>query len=151
MTPHVQLPTISSRKRQGRLLAFGMTGAMALAVSACSPSNASPDPTLVVPPTDFNPRAASYYMNTNQPPTNATIYSPGGGIDGNGAGGYLTSHGYYQVYGFPSYYYRPAPGTTVELVSGGGTAGYRAGSPAEARSVARGGFGGSGGRGGWGS
>jgi len=145
MTPHVQLPTISSPKRQGRLLAFGMTGAMALAVSACGPANSSPGPTLLVPPDGFNPRSASYYSDTNQPPTNAAVYAPN-----SGTGGYLGGHGYYRVYGFPSYYYRPAPGSRVELVSGGESAAYRAGSAAEARSVARGGFGEGGGHGGFG-
>ncbi|HEX4139436.1 MAG TPA: hypothetical protein VHY09_03755, partial [Candidatus Methylacidiphilales bacterium] len=110
---------------------------MALAVSACGPANSAPGPTLVVPPVDFNPRGATYYNNTNQPPANATVYSPSGGTSGGGAGGYLTSHGYYRVYGFPSYYYRPSPGTRVELVSGGDSASYRASSAAEARSVAR--------------
>jgi len=146
MTPHVQLPTISSPKRQGRLLAFGMTGAMALAVSACGPANTAPSPTLLVPPDGFNPRSASYYSDTNQPPTNAAVYAPN-----SGTGGYLGGHGYYRVYGFPSYYYRPAPGSRVELVSGGESAGYRASSASEARSVARGGFGeGGGGHGGFG-
>ena len=147
MTPHVQLPTISSPKRQGRLLAFGITGAMALAVSACGPANADPGPTLLVPPDGFNPRSASYYSDTNQPPTNAAVYAPN-----SGTGGYLGGHGYYRVYGFPSYYYRPAPGSNIELVSGGESANYRAGSASEARSVARGGFGegGEGGHGGFG-
>ena len=140
MTPHVQLPTISPPKRQGRLLAFGMTGAMALAVSACGPVNTAPSPTLLVPPDGFNPRSASSYSDTNQPPTNAAIYAPN-----SGTGGYLGGHGYYRVYGFPSYYYRPVPGSNIELVSGGESAAYRASSASEARSVARGGFGESGG------
>ena len=144
MTPHVHLPKICSPKRQGRLLAFGMTGAMALAVAACGPADsAPPGPTLIVPPNGFNPRDATYYSDTNQPPTNAAVFASSGN------GGYLGAHGYYRVYGFPSYYYRPAPGTSIELVSGGETESYRAGSASEARSVARGGFG-EGGHGGFG-
>jgi hypothetical protein len=141
MTTHVQLPKISSPKRQGRLLAFGITGAMALAVSACGPTNSTPSPTLLVPPQGFNPKNATYYSDTNQPPTNSTVYAT------SSHGGYLGSCGYYRVYGYPDYYYRPAPGTSVELVSGGDTAEYSASSPDAARSVARGGFGEGGGEG----
>ncbi len=133
MKHHVHHQQIAPKKRQGRLLAFGVTGALALAVSACGRN----DSTMVVPPNSFNPNNAVSYNGTNQPPTNATVYaSPG-------YSGYLGSRGYYPVYGYPNYYYQPAPGSTVQLVSGDASS-YRASSPAEARSVARGGFGGSG-------
>jgi hypothetical protein len=131
MTAHLAKTT--SAKRQGRLLAFGVTGAMALAVTACDRR----DTTMIVPPGGFSPTNAVYYNNTNQPPTNTTILaSPG-------CAGYVAGHGYYPVYGYPNYYYRPTPGSTIEVVSGE-TGGYVASSPDEARSVAHGGFGSSG-------
>jgi hypothetical protein len=120
-------------KRQGQLLAFSMSGAMALALSSCdNPSSSSP---MIVPPGGFNPSRATIYNDTNSPPTSPCVYSGGGN------GSYLSSRGYYHIYGYPGYYYQPAPGSTVEFVEGGST-GYSAGSPEEAQeNVARGGFG----------
>ena len=130
-------PEIQNPRRQGRLLAFSMSGAMAMALTACHDSG----PTMIVPPVDFNTNQAEWVYGTNAPPTASTVHSSGGGV-------FLGSRGYYPVYGYPGYYYRPAPGSTVELVSGASSS-YRAGSPAEARAnVARGGFGSSGGHGG---
>ncbi len=128
------LDDVNPRKRQGRLLAFGMTGAMALALSACD----NPSQVMISPPGEFDPNRASAYTNTNQPPSSSSVCA------NPGCGAYLGGHGYYPVYGYPGYFYRPAPGSTVELVRGSGN--YSAGSPEEARaSVARGGFGESGG------
>jgi hypothetical protein len=91
---------------------------------------------MIAPPGGFNPVLASYYSDTNQPPTNACVYANGG------SGGYLGGHGYYRVYGYPNYYYRPAPGSPIEIVNGGSSS-YTAGSPEEANeNVVRGGFGG---------
>ncbi len=110
---------------------------MALALTACNQSG--PDQTMVAPPNDFNPRQAVAYNNTNSPPVTPCVFSSSGN------GSYLSSHGYYHVYGYPGYYYRPAPGSTVEIIQGG-SPNYAAGSPEEAReNVARGGFGESGG------
>jgi hypothetical protein len=120
-------------KRQGRLLAYGMTGAMALALAACSRPQS--EQMMVAPPNNFTTNQAPEYASTNQAPVTAYVHS------GGGCSGYLCGHGYYPIYGYPGYYYRPAPGSTVEMVSGGSSS-YAASSPAEARaSVARGGFG----------
>ncbi len=127
------------KKRQGGLLAFGVTGAFALAIYGCSRNEA----TMVVPPGNFSPNNAVSWSDTNQPPTNATVYAS------SGHGGYLGTHGYFPVYGYPNYYFRPAPGSTVEVVRGS-TDSFVATSPDEARSVARGGFGEAGGEGGHG-
>lgn len=134
--------TMGPPKRQGRLLAFGMSGAMALALTACSR-----EPVMVAPPNNFQTAEATWFDNTNQPPTNAYVYST------SNSGPYLGAHGYYPIYGYPHYYWRPAPGSTVQLVTGGyGASSYRASSPAEANeSVARGGFGRTGSSGGSGS
>lgn len=127
--------TIWPLRRQGRLLAFGMSGAMALAMSACSRDS---DPVMVSPPNNFNTNQAVYYDNTNQPPVTPYVYA------GANNAPYLGGHGYYPLYGYPNYYWRPTPGSTVQLVSGGSST-YQAGSPSEANeSVARGGFGASG-------
>ena len=124
-----------ARKRQGPLLAFGMTGAMALALAACNNSGGS-GPTMIAPPGNFDPSQAKYLSGTNQAPTAPYMYDGGGGH-----GGFLTGSGYYPMYGYPNYYYRPAPGATVELVTGG-SSGYVASSPGEGQeSVERGGFG----------
>jgi hypothetical protein len=125
-------------KRQGRLLAFGMTGAMALALNACDGSKSSGSAPMIAPPNTFTTEQASALYSTNYPPNSPYVYSATGG---SGGGSYLTSHGYYRLYGYPGYYYRPAPGATVEFVEGGSSS-YRAGSAAEAdETVARGGFG----------
>lgn len=124
-------------KRQGQILAFSMTGALAVALAACDDNSSSSVP-MVAPPNGFNPTQATAYSDTNQPPTNTCVYSNGG------SGGYLGSHGYYRVYGYPGYYYRPAAGSSIEIVNGGSST-YSAGSPEEANeNVARGGFGGEG-------
>jgi hypothetical protein len=110
---------------------------MALALTACNQSG--PGQTMVAPPNGFNPRQAVVYNDTNSPPVTPCVYS------GSGNGSYLGGHGYYHVYGYPGYYYRPAPGSTVELIEGGSST-YAAASPEEAReNVSRGGFGESGG------
>ncbi len=84
---------------------------------------------MVVPPPDFRTSQANTLYSTNYPPNSPYVHSNGGA--GSGGGPFLTSRGYY----------RPAPGTTVELVNGGSST-YRAGSSAEAEeTVARGGFG----------
>jgi hypothetical protein len=129
------LPTMTDSAetpRQGRLLAFSMTGAMALALNACTYKSDSPP--MIVPPGNFNASQAVFLSNTNSPPTAPYVYSSGG------SGSYLGSRGYYHLYGYPDYYYHPAPGSRVEVVEDG-SADYRAGSPAEAEEVARGGFG----------
>jgi len=126
---------------QGPLLSFTVSGAMALALSACNNTYQTP---MIVPPNGFDPKQASYFNSTNSPPTNACVYT---GDSGNSA--YLCSHGYFPVYGYPHYYDRPAPGSQVQLISGGsGISSYSAHSPEEARSTARGGFGSTGGGGG---
>ena len=126
-----------ARRRQGHLLAFGLTGAMALAVTACNNSGAT-GPPMILPPGSFNTSEASSFYGTNQPPNSPYVYDGAGG----GHSTFLTGIGYYPIYGYPNYYYRPAPGSTVELVTGA-SSGYVAGSPAEAQeSVDRGGFGG---------
>lgn len=124
---------VAPLKRQGRLLAFSMTGAMAIALTSCNRSESGP--TMIAPPNGFNTNQASNFTGTNQPPTTPYVHA------GSAYGGYLGGHGYYPVYGYPNYYWRPAPGTRVEFVSGGSPS-YSAGSPAEAHeSIARGGFG----------
>jgi hypothetical protein len=132
---------VSSRENssiiwQGTLLSFTFSGAMALALSSCNQSDSSP--MMIVPPSGFNPGQATYLSNTNSAPTSPYVYS------NSGNSGYLGAHGYYRIYGYPNYYDRPAPGSTVEFVSGSwGASSYRAGSSEEAReSVERGGFGG---------
>ena len=122
-------------KRQGKLVAFGMTGAMALALAACDTAN-TPSQAMIVPPNSFNPAKATDYASTNQAPQSPTVFAY------SNCSGYLCGHGYFPVYGYPGYYYRPVPGTMIELVRGGSPT-YVASSPGEARAnVARGGFGG---------
>jgi hypothetical protein len=133
MSPQHPLFDRTDRKRQGRLLAFSMTGAMALALNACG--NKSDSAPMIAPPGDFSPQRAAYLSDTNSPPTSPYVYSSGGN------GSYLGGQGYFHLYGYPGYYYRPAPGTAVEFVEGG-SSDYSAGSPAEAQdNVTRGGFG----------
>ena len=116
---------------------------MALALSSCNRSDANP---MIVPPSNFNPSQATFLSSTNSAPTNPYVYSAPANA------GYLHTHGYYPIFGYPNYYDRPAPGSTVEFVTGGsGASSYSASSPEEAReSVERGGFGGGEGEGGHG-
>jgi len=128
--------TTHRRRRQGQLLAFSMSGALALALSACSKT--TPDEVMIAPPNDFKPEQAATVYSTNAPPTGPYVYSTPAN------GGYLGHCGYYHIYGYPNYYYRPAPGTTVELVTGGSET-YSAGSVTAAHeNIERGGFGESG-------
>ena len=141
MKPLATSPQFQRRRRQGQLLAFGMTGAMALALSACDNASGSGE-TMLVPPTNFNPAKAVDYSSTNQPPQSPEVFAH------SNCSGYLCGHGYFPVYGYPGYYYEPAPGSSIELVRGGSRT-YVADSPEEAReNVARGGFGGEGEHGG---
>jgi hypothetical protein len=139
--PHTVAPWGRADKHfkwQGRLLSFTVSGAMAVALSSCD-NKSNLGPVMVAPPNGFSPNQAVYLSNTNSAPMSQFVYSPTGG------GGYLGAHGYYPIYGYPNYYDRPAPGSTVEFVTGGSTA-YTASSPDAARDdVARGGFGESGG------
>jgi hypothetical protein len=129
------------QKWQGPVVAIGITGALAVAIAACSQKGGSTNPTMVAPPNNFNPTQATFLSSTNQAPNSPYVYDGGSG----GHAAFLMGRGYFPIYGYPSYYYRPAPGSTVELVSGR-TSGYVAGSPGEARATAaRGGFGAHGG------
>ncbi len=141
-SPHGRIESVKAhdRRRQGQLLAFGMSGAMAVALSACNNSDKSGE-LMIAPPNSFNPQQAVTVYSTNSPPSAPFVYSPPNN------GPYLGGCGYYHVYGFPNYYYRPAPGTAVEFISGG-SPNYSAGSAEEANeNIARGGFGESAGEG----
>jgi len=125
---------LQGRRWQGPLLSFTVSWAMALALSSC---NSNLGPVMIVPPKNFNPSQAPYLSNTNSAPTAPYVYS------GAGNAGYLGTRGYYPIFGYPGYYERPAPGSTVEFVTGSsGASSYHASSPAEAEeSASRGGFG----------
>lgn len=132
-------PSTLPQRRQGSLLAYGMTGAMALALAACS---RAPEEAMISPPANFTTNQVPAYMDTNQPPTSPYVHA-GARYDS-----YLYGHGYYPIFGYPGYYYQPAPGSTVQLVTSGPHS-YVAGSPDEANTaIARGGFGEHGGGGG---
>jgi hypothetical protein len=124
-------------KKQGSLLAFSMSGAMALALAACGRSNSSP--TMISPPSGFSTNDATAWTGTNGVvPSSPYVYANAG------SAAYLGGAGYYPMYGFPGYFYRPAPGSTVQFITGGSPT-YSAGSVSEAHAnVARGGFGSSG-------
>jgi hypothetical protein len=129
-----------ARKRQGSLVAFTMAGAMAMALTGCDDAQ-QPAGTYIAPPKGLTPNDAAVMTTYDAATTNAYIHptSPGAGV-------YWTSRGYYPVYAQPGYYYRPAPGTTAQIMtvsesfaSGEGDDG-----------ISRGGFGGGEGEGGGG-
>jgi hypothetical protein len=123
----------------GRTVALSMTGAMAMAMSACHRENG---PLMIAPPSDFHTNEVTALTDTNQAPSSTYLQA------NSQYSTYLGGHGYYPLYGFPGYYYRPKPGSTVEFIRGASSS-YSAGSAEEANeNISRGGFGESGGEGG---
>ena len=97
--------------RQGSLVAFTMAGAMALALSGCDSAQQTPG-TYIAPPKGLTPNDAVVVGSNDAPTTNAYVHPVGPG----GGGNFIT-RGYYPVYNQPGYYYRPAPGTTMQLMT----------------------------------
>ncbi len=119
--------------RQGSLVAFTMAGAMALALSGCD--NAQPAPgTYIAPPKGLTPNDAVVVGSNDGPTTNAYVHPVGPG-----GGGSFVARGYYPVYNQPGYYYRPAPGTTAQIMTVSES--FAGGGDGEG-GISRGGFGG---------